>query len=67
MAFTLLPGFLKERNNMDINIIAQKIDAVEEVMMELEYETEKRDKAAKWLANIRDDINSFLKEYGYEG
>jgi hypothetical protein len=51
---------------MDINTIAQKIDAVEEVMMELEYETEKRDKAAKWLANIRDDINSFLKEYGYE-
>jgi hypothetical protein len=51
---------------MDISTIAQKIDAVEEVMMELEYEKEKRDKAAKWLANIRDDINSFLKEYGYE-
>lgn len=48
---------------MDINTIAQKIDAVEEVMMELEYEKEKRDKAIRWLRNLRDDIDSFLKEY----
>lgn len=48
---------------MDINTIAQKIDAVEEVMMELEYEEEKRKKAIRWLRNLRDDIDSFLKEY----
>ena len=48
---------------MDINTIAQKIDAVEEIMMELEYEKEKRDRAIGWLRNLRDDIDSFLKEY----
>ena len=48
---------------MDINTIAQKIDTVEEIMMELEYEEEKRKKAIGWLRNLRDDIDSFLKEY----
>lgn len=45
--------------------MAKKIDAIEEVMMELETSPELRPSVMRWLANIRDDINSFLKEYGY--
>lgn len=45
--------------------MAEKIDAIEEVMMELETSPELRPAVMRWLANIRDDINSFLKEYGY--
>ena len=45
--------------------MAEKIDAVEEVMMELETSPELRPSVMRWLANLRDDINSFLKEYGY--
>lgn len=51
---------------MDIEVIAQKIDALEDVMMELDYDSEKREQAWKWLRNIRDDITSFLKEHNYE-
>ena len=47
--------------------MAKKIDAIEDVMMELETSPELRPSVMRWLANIRDDINSFLKEYGYEG
>jgi phosphopantetheine adenylyltransferase len=47
--------------------MANKIDAIEEVMMELETSSpELRSSVMRWLANIRDDINSFLEEYGYE-
>lgn len=46
--------------------MAKKIDAIEDVMMELETSPELRPSVMRWLANIRDDINSFLKEYGYE-
>lgn len=45
--------------------MAEKIDAIEEVMMELETSPELRPSVMRWLANIRDDITSFLKEYGY--
>ena len=45
--------------------MAKKIDAIEDVMMELEASPELRPSVMRWLANIRDDINSFLKEYGY--
>ena len=45
--------------------MAKKIDAIEDVMMELETSPELRPAVMRWLANIRDDINSFLKEYGY--
>ena len=45
--------------------MAKKIDSVEEVMMELESSPELRPTVMRWLANLRDDINSFLKEYGY--
>jgi hypothetical protein len=46
--------------------MAKKIDAIEDVMMELETSPELRPSVMRWLANIRDDITSFLKEYGYE-
>lgn len=46
--------------------MAMKIDSLEDVMLELEYEPEKRDQVWKWLRNIRDDITTFLKDYGYE-
>ena len=45
--------------------MAKKIDSIEEVMMELESSPELRPTVMRWLANLRDDINSFLKEYGY--
>lgn len=45
--------------------MAKKIDAIEDVMMELEISPELRPSVMRWLANIRDDIISFLKEYGY--
>ena len=45
--------------------MAKKIDAIEDVMMELETSPELRPSVMRWLANIRDDITSFLKEYGY--
>ena len=41
--------------------MAKKID----VMSELETSPELRPSVMRWLANIRDDITSFLKEYGY--
>lgn len=46
--------------------MAKKIDAVEDVMAELEYSPELRPSVMRWLTNLRDDINSFLKEYGEE-
>lgn len=47
--------------------MGRTIDAVEDVMLELEFaEPADRVKVMKWLTNLRDDINSFLKEYGYE-
>lgn len=55
---------------MDVKIsnerIGQEIDHIEDIMMYLEYEKEQRDEVWKWLRNIRDDISSFLREYGYE-
>ena len=45
--------------------MASKIDTIEDVMMELEISPELRPSVMRWLANLRDDINSFLKEYGY--
>ena len=45
--------------------MAKKIDAIEDVMTELETSPELRPSVMRWLANIRDDITSFLKEYGY--
>ena len=50
---------------MTRNEMAEKINAIEDVMMELEISPELRPSAMRWLANIRDDITSFLKEYGY--
>ena len=50
---------------MTRNEMAKKIDAIEDVMMELETSPELRPSVMRWLANIRDDITSFLKEYGY--
>lgn len=50
---------------MTIREMGDKIDAVEDVMMELEISPELRSKVMKWLANLRDDINSFLEEYSY--
>ena len=35
-------------------------------MEELSYDPELREQCWKWLRNIRDDINSFLKEFEYE-
>lgn len=44
------------------------IDTVEDVMMELETaDPADRVVVMDWLTNLRDDINSFLKEYGHEG
>ena len=51
---------------MTMSEMAKKIDAIEDVMMELETSpAELRSSVMRWLANIRDDITSFLKEYGY--
>lgn len=50
---------------MTRNEMAMKIDAIEDVMMELETSPELRPSVMRWLANIRDDITSFLEEYGY--
>ena len=50
---------------MTKNMMAQKINSVEDVMADLEYaDSEMRQGVMKWLKNLRDDINSFLKEYG---
>lgn len=47
--------------------MGKTIDAVEDVMMELEVSPPQlRSEVMVWLNNLRDDINSFLKEYGYE-
>lgn len=51
---------------MTKNEMAKKIDAIEDVMIELEISPGLRPSVMPWLANIRDDITSFLKEYGYE-
>ena len=50
---------------MTRNEMAEKINAIEDVMMELEISPELRPSVMQWLVNIRDDITSFLKEYGY--
>lgn len=43
------------------------IDSVEDVMMALETaDPADRVVIMDWLINLRDDINSFLKEYGNE-
>ena len=55
-----------EEKFMTKNEMAKKIDAIEDVMIELEISPELRPSVMPWLANIRDDIISFLKEYGYE-
>ena len=51
---------------MKERLIARDIDRLEDIMAELEYDKELRDKCWQWLRNIRDDITSFLKEYEYE-
>jgi hypothetical protein len=51
---------------MKERLIARDIDRIEDIMADLEYDKETRDKCWKWLRNIRDDITSFLKEYEYE-
>ena len=50
---------------MTKNEMGKKINAVEDVMAELEYMPELRSEVMKWLANLRDDINFFLGEYEY--
>ena len=50
---------------MTRNEMAKKIDAIEDVMIELETSPELRPSVMRWLAYLRDDITSFLKEYGY--
>ena len=47
--------------------MARRIDSVEEVMMELETNSELRPAVMRWLANLRDDINSFLRDYDKDG
>ena len=51
---------------MEKQTIAHDIDRLEDIMEELYYEPELREQCWKWLRNIRDDINSFLKEFEYE-
>ena len=47
--------------------MGRTIDVVEDVMMELETaDPADRVVVMDWLTNLRDDINSFLKEYGHE-
>lgn len=45
--------------------MGRTIDAVEDVMMELEIaDPTERAVVMDWLTNLRDDINSFLRQYG---
>lgn len=45
--------------------MGRTIDAVEDVMLELEF-ADPADRAVvmDWLTNLRDDINSFLRQFG---
>ena len=51
---------------MEKQTIARDIDRLEDIMEELSYDPGLREQCWKWLRNIRDDINSFLKEFEYE-
>ena len=52
---------------MTKNEMAKTIDAVEDVMSELESSTpETRALVSKWLHNLSEDIESFLHEYAEE-
>lgn len=51
---------------MEKQTIARDIDRLEDIMEELSCDPELREQCWKWLRNIRDDINSFLKEFEYE-
>lgn len=51
---------------MEKQTIARDIDRLEDIMKELSYDPELREQYWKQLRNIRDDINSFLKEFEYE-
>jgi hypothetical protein len=52
---------------MTKNEMAKTIDAVEDVMSELESSTpETRALVSKWLRNLGEDIESFLREYAEE-
>lgn len=42
--------------------MGRTIDAVEDVMLELELAD--RAVVMDWLTNLRDDINSFLRQFG---
>lgn len=46
--------------------MGRTIDAVEDVMLELEVSSPQlRSEVMVWLNNLRVDIESFLKEYNY--
>ena len=51
---------------MEKQTIARDIDRLEDIKEELSYDPELREQCWKWLRNVRDDINSFLKEFEYE-
>lgn len=52
---------------MNKQSIARDINKIEEILEELSYDKQPmRDECWKWLRNIRDDINSFLKEFDFE-
>ena len=52
---------------MTKNEMAKTIDAVEDVMSELETSNpETRALVSKWLRNLGEDIESFLHEYAEE-
>lgn len=56
----------KGSKKMEKQAIAREIDRLEDIMEKLSYDPELRELCWKWLRNIRDDINSFLKEFEYE-
>lgn len=51
---------------INANEAAKRIDSIEDLMMELESNRALRDKVLPWLKNLRDDIDSFIREYGEE-
>jgi hypothetical protein len=51
---------------LDKRIAAKRIDSIEDLMMELEYDKAIRGEVLPWLKNLRDDIDSFIKEYEIE-
>lgn len=51
---------------LDKRIAAKRIDSIEDLMMELELDKITREEVIPWLKNLRDDIDSFIKEYDIE-